>query len=170
MKKITLLPILLLSITFQTFAQKDNTELHLAVEKYLQLTEAQWVFDETMKQTKMVMTQQLNKIPKLEGIDEEMAARHKKELMGFFDVSLNWDKIKNLQTDLLMGVYSLDDINAINEFYASNAGRNMVAKTPEISKAQVTMQQQLLSSMQEGMMELLKKQSTEKMDARDSSE
>lgn len=170
MKKITLLPILLLSITFQTFAQKDNTELHLAVEKYLQLTEAQWVFDETMKQTKMVMAQQFNNIPKLEGIDEDMATRHKKELMDFFDASINWNKIKNLQTDLLMGVYSIDDINAINEFYASNAGRNMVAKTPEISKALVTMQQQLLSSMKEGIMELLKKQSVEKVDARNSSE
>lgn len=148
--KSTLLSILMafsITVTAQAKEQVDP-ELLNAAEQYLVLTEAQWAFEESMKQSKQMFDQ--FKSRQAEGMSDEyiaLMAKHDKESKAVLDEFLSWQSIEPMITKMIVSTYSLEDLKAINAFYASDAGRALVSKTPELAKAQMQMMQDMMSQM-----------------------
>lgn len=148
--KSTLLSILMafsITVTAQAKEQVDP-ELLDAAEQYLVLTEAQWAFEESMKQSKQMFDQ--FKSRQAEGMSDEyikLMAKHDKESKAVLDEFLSWQSIEPMITKMIVSTYSLEDLKAINAFYASDAGRALVSKTPELAKAQMQMMQDMMSQM-----------------------
>ncbi len=163
--KSTLLSILMafsITVTAQAKEQVDP-ELLNAAEQYLVLTEAQWAFEESMKQSKQMFDQ--FKSPQPEGMSDEyiaLMAKHDKENKAVLDEFLSWQSIEPMITKMIVSTYSLEDLKAINAFYASDAGRALVSKTPELAKAQMQMMQDMMSQMMAKMGELTQQHQQER--------
>ncbi|MGL1959153.1 MAG: DUF2059 domain-containing protein [Colwellia sp.] len=161
MKKI--FTVLLFAILLPCQSSADElADLQLEAEKYLQLTEAQWAFDESMKNAKSYMQQMINQEPETTPERAALKEQQTAEVMTLVEEELSWHKFQPAIIKLLINVYSLDDLKAINTFYDSEAGRNMTAKTPELAKQQMQMMQTLMVSMQENLKVLITKHASER--------
>ena len=163
--KYTLLSILLsLSISGTVKANEQvDPELLNAAEQYLVLTEAQWGFEESIKQSKNMLGQL--KSPKPEGMSEEyieLLEKHEKQTKAVLDEFLSWQTVEPLITKMIVSTYSLEDLNAINAFYATDAGRTMISKTPELAKSQMKMMQDMMGQMMARMDKLNKQHQQER--------
>lgn len=157
-----ILLILLAIISFNSYSEPSQ-ELIDAAERHLVLTEAQWAHDEGIKQVQNHFMKSFNQKGNSEMSDEEIAMRekHKQEAIELILDNVSWEKIQPVIVKMLAESYSLQDLQAINEFYASDAGRALVRKTPEITKKQFQFTQSLTQNMMSNVSKLMKKQRQE---------
>lgn len=155
--KFTLFSIfLLLSLTVMAVQiEVDEPQQKIeAAERYLVLTEAQWAYEQARIQSKQFLTQSITDLDKsMSEQAHQLLVQQRAEKLDVMERFLSWQNIQPQMIKLLTDTYSLEDLNAINVFYESEAGRNLVSKAPELTKAQVkmlhTMTQQMTQALAE---------------------
>lgn len=162
MKNIFAIILLTLLLSLPSVADEQG-DLQAEAERHLLLTEAQWAFDESMKNAKDYIYQTINQQKADSGAElTALEEKHTQELISLMSNELSWGNMEPAIINLLTTIYSLDELKAINAFYDSEVGRKMVAKTPELSKQQMLMMQNLMQGFQEKMKVLMAQQADER--------
>ena len=125
-----------------------------AAERYLILTEAQWAYEQARAQSQRLFTQSMDELnTDISEQAQELLAQQRNEKLDVMERFLSWQRVQPQMIKLLADTYSLEDLTAINVFYESAAGRSLVSKTPELSKAQFemvhAMSQQMIQALAE---------------------
>ncbi len=144
---IALLALLISSVVGQ---ESPSTDASLAPEKAGAVKK---LFDvmkmkETMSATMSAgLDPQLQQMAQL-GISEAGLAKMKEEMIAFLEEVMSWDAIEGELIQLYAETFSVDELNAISEFYATPAGQKMIENTPELTgKSMMLAQERVQANM-----------------------
>ena len=113
--------LLIFLITQPGWLAADTASHRQAVEKLFRLTSMQQKIDASVDN---VLALQLQQNPELRA--------HEGELRSFLEKYIGWESLKNEITSMYLQAFTEQELNEINDFYASPAGHKLILKIPEL--------------------------------------
>lgn len=87
-----------------------------------------------IRQSQSMMLQRMLK----DGSQVKKAEEFQAKMMKIIEDEMSWAKLKPIFVDVYSSVYTVEELEALNNFFSSPVGQSFVDKTPEVNK--VTMQ------------------------------
>jgi len=144
MKKVWIIILFFCFITSSiTFADQDS---HRAVAlKFLEVTETQKMFDQMKDSYQQLITQYMSAVDLPPEAAEDYEAM-KQDIVKLGDSFWSWEEMKDVYIDIIIKVYSEDEIKELVAFYESPLGQKVIAKSPELMKESVQKSQELFQN------------------------
>lgn len=148
MKKLAPIFTILLVSMFSNVSGQDapsvSPEKTEAVKKLFDVMKMKETMSATMSAGLDPQLQQMAQL----GVSEAGLAKMKKEMIAFLEEVMAWDSIEGELINLYAETFSVDELNAISEFYATPAGQKMIENTPALTgKSMMLAQERVQANM-----------------------
>jgi len=155
MKKVWIIILFFCFITSSiTFA--DQVSHRAAALKFLEVTETQKMFDQMKDSYQQLITQYMSAVDLPPEAAEDYEAM-KQDIVKLADSFWSWEEMKDVYIDIIIKVYSEDEIKELIAFYESPLGQKVIAKSPELMKESVQKSQELFQNKMPEIQQVLNK-------------
>ena len=131
-----------LALVWACGTASDTDSHRQAVEKLFELTRMQEKIDASVNN---VVAMQLNQDPAMR--------EHETLLRDYMERQIGWSGLRGPLVDMYTHAFTEEELNAINTFYSSPAGRKLIERLPELIKQR---DQLAMQRMQDNIGELRK--------------
>ncbi|MEZ4485852.1 MAG: DUF2059 domain-containing protein, partial [Syntrophotaleaceae bacterium] len=133
--------ILLCSLCLASSSLAAETSHRQAVEEMLRLTKADQMMDPLYQQMEGMLETQFEQMNIAEA-HRPVLKKYTQQMFQLLRTEMSWEVLKDDFIDLYLKVYSEREIEALNDFYRSEAGRKMIETMPLLMRESLTLTQQ----------------------------
>ncbi|MDD5598975.1 MAG: DUF2059 domain-containing protein [Victivallaceae bacterium] len=145
-----------------TAAQNDMAEREKLAEALLGNLGVKQQINMNFAKIKALHYKVVNKILENAPKNEEVS-KFKEKVFAISDDILSWDTLKKDFTKIYAEAYSLDELQKLNTFFSSPAGRTFIAKTPVLQRKLVSTLQGRIKEAKEKVRKMAHEFMTEQM-------
>ncbi len=132
------------------FAQEEiSEERKQKALEMLEVSGSKEALAQVREQVKIMMQQQFAQNAKPEADPARMQAIQE-EAMAWMDQFLTWESMQEMYVEIYAEVFTVEEMQAVIDFYKSEAGQKMLEKMPElVRKSMEVTQKQIMDKMPE---------------------